>query len=339
MDNNYSIADLKASKKSKLYILKVKVVKKINDLSFLIADQTDSIPLSVSKNQHFGNKIKVGASIKLVNPILAKGEVHLQRPPLQCEEVNCINIDDNDISNTSPKSVIDIIQVPKVKVSECILKIVFMSSISPATYSSMQRTVGVKDINAEKMVIQIFGDLSQKLECNKVYQFKNLFVQDYRRAGEKNYRLKTIADTEAIPVENEDIISLFGHIDESDDSMDCTIIGNEPPHFYFSCPLCHRKCAENETKCGRFGCSDKDSRSGPIADFNVKLQVMTCTSDDDFIVHDIFCFKKSFTMLKSDSNQEEGKVFLAQLAEKKVRISYVNANDNSAINATKIYFI
>ena len=195
--SHLSIADFRAGIKAKLPMLQVKVYKRVDEYTYKIRDVSGKGQLSVMKNPALGKKLGLGICVRLVDPVFDGKDFILQRapliiPPIVLHDDN--ESDEEDTGNGLPnrsdslKTFRDIESIP---VRSCVPSVIAkVTSLSPKKKvngpSGYIRTAGLTDHKGEKTAVNLFGDITDKVEKDRKNLNKVLirrfvsFVSDFR---------------------------------------------------------------------------------------------------------------------------------------------------------------
>ena len=137
---------------------------------------------------------RLGTYVRLVGPKFDGEPFSLQRAPLIIPPImlHTSDSEDDDGSDTSKEStpVKTFKDIQSIPVRSCVPSIIAMvTSLSnkrkvggPSGYI---RTAGLTDHTGEKTAVNLFGDITDKVEKDCVYEFKNLEKRDFKKKTDK----------------------------------------------------------------------------------------------------------------------------------------------------------
>ena len=208
-----TLSEMKKNPSDKKIILKVKVIKKIKESTFIIADSTDCMLLSTYGNPRWSNFIKQDMFIQLIKPKIASNyiiptmsPVSIESFPMKhktkkcCESLEKIATTENFSESTESEPtngthLADIEALPaKTRINNILLKVANVSREIPGRYNSF-RHITVKDISGDKSTVTLFGYFKDMVMEGKVYKFANLQTSDYKGPLDIYKRLNSSAST------------------------------------------------------------------------------------------------------------------------------------------------
>ena len=336
-----SIADFRAGVKAKLPMLQVKVYKRVDEYTYKIRDASGKGQLSVMKNPALGKKLGLGIFVRLVDPIFDGQDFTLRRaplliPPILLHEDN--ESDEEDVGNDLPKgsaSVKSFKDIESIPVRSCVPSVIAkVTSLSPKKKvngpSGYIRTAGLTDHKGEKTAVNLFGDITDKIEKDRVYEFKNLEKKDFKKKTDKYNWLASRSNSDITEVEGE-LAAMFESLTEGDGVLIGTILGHEKIHYYNSCPSCKKGVPETAGTCPR--CNVDLSNNSPIRDFLLTMHLVDDASD----VKEVKCFRSTLDMSTKNLSDEEIKEKLDGLTDKECKIYFRKGeSDDEMMTAIKI---
>ena len=325
-----TISDFKAGKLPKVGILEVKVHKQIGEAKYIIADKTDSIELSSILEGNPPKKfyLQPGQFIRIIKPLSTSIGIKLstfQPTPIapfevlpfeEILEASSLQSQGNDSKKVEDlKTFIDFNNLAaKSNIGKLVSKVVYISPKKAAKYSAC-RTVGLKDVTGKKSHVTLFGKLAEAVETEKVYEFQNLKVQNYKSQTDEFHRLGSTSTT-TIQEASSNVATLFQTVLLGDGLIEGHILGHERLFCYKSCPTCMKKC--DDVACCK-SCQGPINSLESICDFNVTLQVMDEIDDDE--VKLVLCFRKAITQ-EIKMEEQQVRTFLGNLIGQRCRIEY-----------------
>ena len=323
-----SLEKLKKGKIDKINMIDVKVVKKINEEDYIVADETEHTLLGSPQ------KLKEGCSYKLIKPSFAdsqlikktkfaavKIEREIKTKVLKKEDekklVEKINLENG---KEEPKNVNDFVAVNELgvgaMVGEIILMVVNKSSVIEGTYGTY-RIITCKDMNNRKNSINLYRNMQDLVEVGEVYVFTSLKVNNFKKEDQDFNRLGTVHATR-ITSANMKMKQEFkaAGIMLGDHQIKGNIIGISEVNVYESCVKCWSKVEENNfcKKCKKMQeCKKKV--------FNLIMYIQN--ENDEAEILDVFVFKTTLGLVELDEVEISEDSLNAKLIEKKCLAEYI----------------
>ena len=208
-----TLSEMKKDPSDKKIILKVKVIKKIKESTFIIADSTDCMLLSTYGNLRWSNFIQQDMFLQLIKPKMSSNYIIPTVSPVSiesftikhknkkcCEDLEKIAFteDFNRPPQSEPTSnmlLADVEALPaKTRINNILLKVANVSREIPGRYNSF-RHITVKDISGDKSTVTLFGYFKDMITEGQVYKFNNLQTSDYKGPLDVYKRLNSAAST------------------------------------------------------------------------------------------------------------------------------------------------
>ena len=341
-----TISEFTAGQLPKVPMLEVKVHRKIGEALYIVGDKTDSIELSATLEVGPLKKFNISPEkfYRIVKPLATPSGIKLstcQPTPIAPFEVLPFTVEDGgatadhsqargSITAEDLKTFVDFSNfAARSNIGKLVSKVIYVSPKKASKFSEC-RIVGLKDVTGKKSHVTLFGKFADMVETEKVYEFQNLTVQNYKAPTDEFNRLGSTAAT-SIKETSEPVTELFESVLLGDGVIEGHILGYERLFHYKSCPLCLKKCDDVET-CK--ACQKSLRGKELLFDFNVTLQVMDESDDDE--VKLILCFRKVLT--RELTLELEGlNTFLSQLIGQRCHIEYEkDKSRNDLVHAIKI---
>ena len=307
-----TIASLKSGMMDeKIGVLDIQIVKKISEVSYIVADKKDHIVLVSDQS------LQTGSAYRLIKPsyselILRKNskfaavkmENTITTKPLkkEDEEILCANITagEKSINNTSKNDFgsVDSLGVGGI-VDEIKLMVVKKSSVIQGKFGNY-RIVTCKDIKNQKNHLNLYRNLVDMVDNGEIYKVTKLKVSNYKREDDDFNRLGTTISSRIIKGSATDKKEFDeAKVRVGDHIVKGTIIGISELNIYQSCKVCWCK-VDDEGFCRK--CDKKVDNTKP--DFNLVMYVQSDDQDDDII--EIFSFNTTLDLkLEKDTDVSE----------------------------------
>ena len=306
------IDELKNGSTEKVHVLEVKIVKKVTEDYYIVADET-AHTLLVSNQS-----LKEGSAYKIIKPsyedsklrksskfAAVKLERNIKIKVLKTEDEKVLIASiQHDGEETKSKIMNDFGSVDALGVGgiteEITLMVITKSSVINGKYGTY-RIITCKDIKNTKNDINVNRNLQNLVEVGGVYIFTRLKVNNFKKEGTDLYRLGT---TYASRIFNEgkqgkDEFEKAG-IKQGDNEVKGTIIGISELNVYESCKNCWCK-VEEESFCRKCNKKADDTKE----DFNLVMYIQDNEQEDEIL--DIFSFKSTlgFTEIETIEINED----------------------------------
>ena len=284
------IEDLKNGKAEKLNMLEIKIMKKVSDDKYIVADET-AHTLLVSDQS-----LQEGSAYKLIKPSYDDSELRKNSKfaaikvgrkiktrvlTTEDEKILVAGLRDTGKRNSS-KFINDFGSVDALGVGgtteEIKLMIVSISSIISGKFGTY-KIVNCKDIKNQKNNVNLYRSLQNAVEVGGVYIFTKLKVQNFKKEGQDFNRLGT---THATRILNEgqtgkDEFEKAG-VMIGDKKIEGTIIGISELNVYESCSACWCK-VNDESFCRK--CNQRvDIKK---EDFNIVMYIQDDEQEEEIL--------------------------------------------------------
>ena len=301
-----SVEDLKKGKAQKVNVIEIKVLRKVSDEHYIVADETAHALLVSDQN------LKEGSAYKLIKPSYENSELrkspkfaaikverNIKTKELKPEDEKVLTASmKHDEKQMNSKIVNDFASVDGLGVGsiteEITLMVVKISSIINGRYGTY-RIVTCKDIKNKKNSINLYRNLQNVVEVGEVYIFTKLKVNNFKKEDEDFFRLGTTYASRIVKngrqgkEEFEKAGVMIG-----DQKVDGTIIGISEVNVYEACENCWCKVDE-ESFCRK--CNKKvDNKK---KDFNLVLYIQDDEKEDEIL--DIFGFKSTLGLTEIET--------------------------------------
>ena len=293
-----SIANLKNGKAEKVNMIDIKILKKVSDEHYIVADETAHILLVSDQS------LKEGSAYKLIKPSYGDSELrknpkfgavkverNIKTKTLKTEEENVLVASfKHDEKKVNSKIVNDFGLVDALGVGgtaeDITLMVVSISSIILGKFGTY-RIVGCKDIKNQKNSVNLYRNLQDMVEVGDVYIFTKLKVNNFKKEDQDFHRLGTTYASRILneggqgKKEFEKAGVMIG-----DNEVKGTIIGISELKIYESCKNCWCKVDEEGfcRKCNKKVDNKKE-------DFNLVMYIQDEEQEDEIL--DIFSFKST----------------------------------------------
>ena len=197
-----SIENLKNGKAQKVNVIEIKIIHKVSDEHYIVADETAHALLVSDQN------LKEGSAYKLIKPSYEDSElkkspkfaaIKLERN-MKTKELKTADekyltksIKHNE-KQTNSKIVNDFASVDILGVGatteEITLMVVKMSSIINGKYGTY-RIITCKDIKNKTNSVNLYRNLQNVVEVEEIYKFSKLKVNNFKKDDEDFFRLGT----------------------------------------------------------------------------------------------------------------------------------------------------
>jgi hypothetical protein len=306
------IEDLKNGKAEKVNTLEIKIMKKVSDDKYIVADETAHTLLVSDQSLQEGSAYKLikpsyGDSELRKNPKFAaiKVERKIKTKALKTEDEQILvaGLKDAGRKKTS-KLINDFGSVDALGVGgtteEIKLMVVSISSVISGKFGTY-RIVNCKDFKNQKNSVNLYRSLQDVVEVGGVYMFTKLKVQNFKKEDQDFNRLGT---THATRILNEgkqgkDDFKEAG-VMLGDKEVKGTIIGISELNVYESCSTCWCK-VNDESFCRK--CNQRvDIKKN---DFNIVMYIQDDEQEDEIL--DIFSFKSTLGLTdieKAEINED-----------------------------------
>ena len=301
MDVN--LRNIKSGNVAKVSVVEIKVLKKISDDHYIVADETDQMLLESEQN------LKEESCYKLIKPVyeankLAKNSkfavVKLQKKlntaALKEQVVKSFLAKLETVQDKGESKIenhfelIEDLGVGGIG-KEITMIVTNKSSVIAGKFGSY-RIVTCKDIKNQKNSVNLYRHCLNMVEVGEIYRFTNLKVSNFKKDEEKYHRIGTTGSSRIIKAsaEEEKEFAKVG-VMLGDEAAKGTIIGISELKVYESCEDCWCR-VDDEDMCRK--CKKKVDKKKK--DFNLCLYIEIEKQDDqseEEEILNVFSFKST----------------------------------------------
>ena len=274
MDVN--LRKIKSGSVAKISVLDIKVLKKISDDHYIVADETDQILFESEQNLkeescyklikpvYLANKLTKNSKFaavklqkKLNTPVLKQPDVKSFLATLETGKEKGESKIENNFESTEDLGVGGIVK-------DITLIVTNKSSVIAGKFGSY-RIVTCKDIKNQKNSVNLYRSCLNMVEVGEIYRFTNLKVSNFIKDDEKFHRLGTTYSSRIVKASagDENEFTKVGVIIGDEAAMG-TIIGISELKVYESCEDCWCR-VDDEDMCRK--CKKKWIRRKKISTF------------------------------------------------------------------------
>ena len=317
------------------------IVKKHTTGNYIIGDKTCLGVLEHNKN---GKTLKVGTGVKLIKPVKVNEytlQCNQKFPPARTLQHDTISPDEEDIQhletklemsaqNIKEEKYLTFEELKKMPPHTMIKQVTFLvtnTSRLMDTNSGQYQICGLKDINGEKISINLYDRFMNRLEIGKVFTTQKVKKFQIKKEGNFNTRLQTTkysTVTEATQNQNSD----FQNISIADNSLNGTITAFTNISCYYSCPL-HWKKVDDDGDCSLCEKQSKDRKF----DFKLELHMESDNTEDD--IKTFLIFKRAISIITFENDEDAIETKLAEYEGQKCTVEYDEANDEEKLVIAK----
>ena len=303
----YRIADLKDGKADKVNTLEVKILKKVSNTNYIVADETANTLLVSDQS------LKEGSAYKLIKPSYEESELrknskfgaikverNIKTKELKTEDEKLLVGSLKNGGKVNCRISNDFESVNALGVGgtseEITLMVVGKSRVINGKFGTY-RIVDCKDVKNRKNSVNLYKSLQNVVEVGGVYLFTKLKVNNFKKEDQDFHRLGT---THATRILNEgkqgkDEFEKAG-VMIGDKGIIGTIIGISELNVYESCKSCWCR-VDDESFCKK--CNQKVDTNQE--DFNLVMYVQNNAEDEEIL--DIFSFKSTLGLTDIEKMQ------------------------------------
>lgn len=296
-----SIVNLKTGKGDKVSMIDVKVIQKIDDDSYIVADEKASIVFvsdqslqegvayRLIKPSYENNKLRKNqkfAAVKLEKIIktrvLQKEEIDKMCKSIENDEKKIVKNDENNFELVDGLGVGGIID--KIK-----LMVVTKSNIIEGKFGNY-RIVTCKDIKNKKNVLNLYKDLHNMVDVEEIFVFTKLKISNFKKEEDEFHRIGTTYGSRIFKA-GLDVLKDFKNagVTLGDKATTGIIIGISELNIYESCKKCWCK-VDAESVCRKCEKKVDDKKE----DFNLIMYIQDDKHEDEVL--DVFCFKSTLDL-------------------------------------------
>ena len=311
----------------------VTVVKRISAERYIVGDKSC---LAILELQQKGKEIKVDSGVKLIKPIRVSEKTLRCNPSFlpaktfdyeklkpSAIEIQEIEKELEDSKDDAPlEETITLESITKMAPNTIIPKATFFvvrNSRIIQTPNGQYQICGLKDIEGQKMTINLYDKFIDKFEIGKVMTATNLKKFNLKKNGQYEPRLQTTRATkltEASPKERD----AFKSTSIADNSVEGTILGFCNINCYSSCTA-HWNKIDNEGICPV--CNEEPRQA--LFDFNAELILQI--GDDEDQIKTFLIFRRAASMITTESTEDAIEEKLAEYSGVKCRVDFDDEND------------
>ena len=318
-------------------IINIKVVKKLANDNFVIADETGHSLLRTSQD------LEENCVYKLLKPMyinkmleanpklkLLKSKTKLTAQKITTEDMKKYEAEVGVNKIEKSKTKLDLNNFtkceelgPNEKTEMLTVLIVSKSGDIAGSYGKYN-IVSAKDCNNAKSSIAIYHDKSKIVTVGKLLTFTTLKKTAYKPDGSAYHRLATMWSSRIFEAKEKDA---FKNVLMGDEMVTGIILGHEGMTSYESCKKCFTKLADDFCrKCQK----DVDEKEN---NFYVNLYIQNTDSEEDIL--ELFAFKANLE-IEGESNDDFTKA-LDDLTDTVQRIEYNTSDDFGKKKMVKIH--
>ena len=291
-------------------ILELVVLKEIDKYSYVVGDSSGLTLLSVSSNPSHAKEIKIGATLKLLKPIVIDNktlETNKNFKPLKSKKdiILTPSVEDlakfetmtNDIKVDSKLKTFKSVKEnhSQTNISSLTVMITNVSRIIETKTGSYQIS-GMMDVEGQKASINLYEKNIDKLEVGSIYTLTKIKKTIIRKDGKHEMRLATTKFT-TISEAIEDNKLQFGNISLGESQMEGKILGFSEINIYNSCDK-HWSKLDDEDICPKC--------EGPAmkikVDFHTELYIQDSTSDE---MKSFLIFKRQIIKMINETDEKD----------------------------------
>ncbi len=242
--------------KPKKCILRVAIGRQLSQDSHLIADESSTGKIIAMDNFTKGRKhLCQGSFVRVVFPTVSprEGTVFLDSKStvIPCAPFDAVEFPETPSSDDEKKNKFTSLKMaatfcPGDIVPSLLVKIVHVGIPKTIHTGSKVTRLTIKDKDGVKNFLSAWNKKIELFEVNKVYQIRNVKVENYPPNQEKKY-LSTMQNT-SVHEENDDV-DVFANISVADDVIEGRCLGVTQFYFYKSCPNCCKKLTDSSNVC------------------------------------------------------------------------------------------
>ena len=291
--------------------LLLNVVKKIASGKYIVGDSS-GLGLMLLDNE--GKEIKMDSTIRLVKPLKVNETTLKCNPkfsPIKTSEkvkISPTKKELKDIENQfefsqedsdDGKEYINFESIKKMPPSSLIQNVTFLvTNVSRIiqTKSGQYQICGMKDIDSNKISINLYEKYINKLEVGNVFTTTKLKKFLIQKDGKYETRLQTTKFTtfhEATTKEK----SSFKHVKVADNSLEGMILG-------FTNILCYYSCTKHWNKVNEDNMCQACGGIALNTQFDFKAELLVEGSDNKDDVKTFMMFKRAAKMITTEENEE-----------------------------------
>ena len=317
------------------------MVKKITSEKYIVGDASCLGLLEIKKN---GKEMKIGTGIKLVKPIRIN-EYTLQCNPhfspvktLEFDNIapknkeiqvieGKVEISTDDEAKDNNLNFEKIRKMPPKTTIQNVSFLVINASRIIQTKSGQYQICGIKDIDSNKISINLYDKFISKLEVGSIITAKKISNFLLKKEGEYIARLQTTKFSilsEASPKTK----LAFKNVKLADNSVSGIILGFTNISCYFSCAKHWNKIDEDEM-CPVCGGKPQETK------FDFKAEVLVENEEEKDNVKAFLLFKRAAAMVTTESNEDEVEATLAKYEGKKCTVEHDDTDEDDKIVIAK----
>ena len=301
MDVN--LRNVKSGIVAKISVLEIKVLKKISDDHYIVADETDQMLFESEQN------LKEESCYKLIKPVYKANKLTknskfaavklqkklnttvLKQPDVKSflDKLETVQGKEESKIETHFESIEDLGVGGIVK--EITLIVTNKSSVIAGKFGQY-RIVTCKDIKNQKNSVNLYRNCLNMVDVGEIYKFTNLKVSNFKKEDEKYHRTGTTYSsriTKASAVDEKEFTKMGVML--GDEAAKGTIVGISELKVYESCEECWCK-VDDEYMCWK--CNKKVDKKKK--DFNLCLYIEIEKQDDqseEEEILNVFSFKST----------------------------------------------
>ncbi len=242
--------------KPKICFLRCLIGRQQTEDTHLIADEQGTATLVATQQFQKGRKhIQQGTFVRIIFPSLSStdNKVLLDERSIvvPCSPFVAVDFPIVAISEDSGEKKGTSIKLaatfsPGSIVSMILVKVVHIGATRAIQSGSKVTRLTIKDSEGNKNYLSVWNKKRDLFEVDKVYQIRNLKVENFPPNEEKKY-LSTMQNTSVL--EETDNIDIFENISVADAKVEGVCVGVTQFYFYLSCPSCSKKISDNTNVC------------------------------------------------------------------------------------------
>ena len=313
--------------KLKSAYLNIKVIKKISDSTFIIADSSKVLVLDTSNHPTHGKTLNEGLWYKLIKCTIGEnGKVVTNKSfkPLKSQSSQKIG----DISSkvhelemkirvSTSSNILSFDDIERMennaKINQITFKVISKSKIISSKYGNYQ-ICNLKDFTGKKTSLNVYSKFIDKLEPYCIFTVKNLRRGSLTKDGNMEMRLHTTNYT-LIDEGSSDDVELFKTVRNGDATVEGKLIGYGDIVYYSSCQI-HLTKLDASDYCKK--CETSIPSAEKVNDFRTEIYIEVKSEEDDADVKDILIFKRAFQFSDSKNIEEN----IENLVNKSVIVDY-----------------
>ena len=334
--------------KLKTSALTVKLIKQIDELSYIITDKSMVAILDIHDNPTHGKYMQIGLWYKLIKcqrsdsstiktnttfkPVKTQVKKDIEDTSAEAEKL-ALSLNAK-ASTKNYQNLETILKMPNhTKIDRLTVKVITKSRIISTDKGNYQ-ICNIKDAQGDTTSLNLYSNYLNKLEQFKIYTIMNLRKGEVTKNEETKLRLHTTGYTKIEDGTMEDSVN-FKDIGNADETITGMVIGIGEITFYQSCKL-HYKKLDEDLKCPT---CDKDLEGDAILqDFRSEIYIEADSGDsEETDVKEITFFKKALDKsLRFTQDNAEKK--LNELPGKTAKVDY-NIDEASRFIAVSLKLI